>query len=622
MGLWYLKNTAMALTAYADADHAEAEYITMSGCCAQILCMRSQLSDYGFAYNRVPLYCDNKNAIALCCNNVQHSRSKHIDIQHYFIREQVENGMVELYFVRIEYQLADIFTKALPRERIKFILLRLGMKCMKPETLKRLQDDNDELWICFIYPMAFTTSSTIPAIYIQQFWDTINALDITLTNDNNPFRAPPSSDTIIEYAKTSCASDSLKYHRFNIDYAERIWEEFVQSIQTFLIDRKNLATASRGKKKSSYLLILSARAPYYSGYLEHVAEYQHYLDEEHDKAEEEEAVTEYPNATKVTKKRMPKSPLQLVDEFVDEGVPGKEPAYDDEEANLQRALELSLKEQEKQGPARSVVIMEPDSGRIQSLLDSQGKGKEKVIDEQVAQDLLTLQTPKKKHEEVPKINTGDQDEGQAGPNPRKHDEGQAGSNHGDAAESQPQSSHVVHAGPNLEHMDLEATDALTQQNPEQMDEEFTTTAYPNVQKNLKLPTKDQVILEESTSFIGTLSSLQNLDKELSFTNQFLVEKPHEEEPEKTNTESEPPPLPPSAGAFEASGISGALGSSQLPPPPPPPFTGTSRSAQQQGKSSLTDSMMNDNSIPDEQVQLSDDEDTENDHLPKANTRKD
>nr|GFB25586.1 hypothetical protein [Tanacetum cinerariifolium] len=72
---------------------------------------------------------------------------------------------------------------------------------------------------------------------------------------------------------------------------------------------------------------------------------------------------------------------------------------------------------------------------------------------------------------VPKINTGDQDEGQAGPNPGVQDEGQAGSNLGDAAKSQPQSSHVVHAGPNLEHMDLEATDASIQQNPEHMDEE-------------------------------------------------------------------------------------------------------------------------------------------------------
>ncbi|GJR25201.1 retrovirus-related pol polyprotein from transposon TNT 1-94 [Tanacetum coccineum] len=180
MGLWYPKDTAMALTAYADADHAgcqdtrrstsgsaqflgdklvswsskkqtstsisstEAEYIAMFGCCAQILWMRSQLSDYGFAYNRVPLYCDNKSAIALCCNNVQHSRSKHIDIRHYFIQEQVDNGVVVLYFVRTKYQLADIFTKALPRERFEFILPRLGMKCMKPETLKRLQDEKDE----------------------------------------------------------------------------------------------------------------------------------------------------------------------------------------------------------------------------------------------------------------------------------------------------------------------------------------------------------------------------------------------------------------------------------------------------------------------------------------------
>nr|GEV37084.1 retrovirus-related Pol polyprotein from transposon TNT 1-94 [Tanacetum cinerariifolium] len=76
--------------------------------------------------------------IALCCNNVQHSRSKHIDIRHHFIREQVEKGVVELYFVTMDYQLMDIFTKGLPRERFEFLLSRLGMKSMSPETLKRL----------------------------------------------------------------------------------------------------------------------------------------------------------------------------------------------------------------------------------------------------------------------------------------------------------------------------------------------------------------------------------------------------------------------------------------------------------------------------------------------------
>ncbi|GJT16921.1 hypothetical protein Tco_0875627 [Tanacetum coccineum] len=122
----------------------EAEYIAMSGCCAQILWMRSQLKDYGFDFNKIPLYCDNKSAIALCCNNVQHSRSKHIDIRHHFIREQVENRVVELYFVEMNYQLADILTKALPRERFEFLLPRLGMKSLTPETLKRLQEGEDE----------------------------------------------------------------------------------------------------------------------------------------------------------------------------------------------------------------------------------------------------------------------------------------------------------------------------------------------------------------------------------------------------------------------------------------------------------------------------------------------
>ncbi|GJT24029.1 hypothetical protein Tco_0893966 [Tanacetum coccineum] len=87
-------------------------------------------------------------------------------------------------------------------------------------------------------------------------------------------------------------------------------------------------------------------------------------------------------------------------------------------------------------------------------------------------------------------------------------------------------------------MDFEVTNALTQQNPEQIDEEFTTMAYPSVQENLKLPTEDQVRLEEPASSAGTLSSLQNLNKELSFTNQFLMDKSQEDEPDKYNTKAE------------------------------------------------------------------------------------
>ncbi|GJV94413.1 retrovirus-related pol polyprotein from transposon TNT 1-94 [Tanacetum coccineum] len=87
---------------------------------------------------------DNESAIDLCCSNVQHSRSKHIDVRYHFIKEQVENRVVELNFVKTEYQLADIFTKALPRERFNFLIEKLGMKNMSPETLKILAEEEEE----------------------------------------------------------------------------------------------------------------------------------------------------------------------------------------------------------------------------------------------------------------------------------------------------------------------------------------------------------------------------------------------------------------------------------------------------------------------------------------------
>ncbi|GJS36073.1 hypothetical protein Tco_0534455 [Tanacetum coccineum] len=152
MGLWYLKGSGFELTAFSDADHAgcvdtrkstsggiqflgdklvswmskkqnctamssaKAEYVALSASCAQVMWMRTQLQDYGFNYNKIPLYCDSQSAIAISCNPVQHSRTKHIHTRYHFIKEQVENGIIELYFVRTEYQLADMFTKALPEE--------------------------------------------------------------------------------------------------------------------------------------------------------------------------------------------------------------------------------------------------------------------------------------------------------------------------------------------------------------------------------------------------------------------------------------------------------------------------------------------------------------------------
>nr|GEW29523.1 hypothetical protein [Tanacetum cinerariifolium] len=142
--LYGLKQAPHAWQKSAAISSTEAEYIALSGCCAHILWMRSQLTGYGLGLNKIPMYRDNKSAIALCCNNVQHSRSKHIDIRYHFIKEHVENGVIELDVVYTEYQLANLFTKALGSERIEFLINKLGMRSFTPETLKQLTDEVDE----------------------------------------------------------------------------------------------------------------------------------------------------------------------------------------------------------------------------------------------------------------------------------------------------------------------------------------------------------------------------------------------------------------------------------------------------------------------------------------------
>ncbi|GJY41311.1 retrovirus-related pol polyprotein from transposon TNT 1-94 [Tanacetum coccineum] len=173
-GLWYTKDSGFELTGFSDADYAgckdtfkstsggaqflgeklvswsskkqdctalstaEAEYVSLSACCAQVLWMRTQLTDYGFHFNKIPIYCDSKSAIAISCNPVQHSRTKHIAVRYHFIKEHVEKGTIELYFVKTDYQLADLFTKALLVDRFNYLVRRLGMRSLSPQELDRL----------------------------------------------------------------------------------------------------------------------------------------------------------------------------------------------------------------------------------------------------------------------------------------------------------------------------------------------------------------------------------------------------------------------------------------------------------------------------------------------------
>nr|GEW42202.1 putative reverse transcriptase domain-containing protein [Tanacetum cinerariifolium] len=163
-----------------------------------------KLTDYGFTFNKIPLYCENKSEIALCCNNVQHSKAKHVDVYYHFIKEQVENVIVELYFVRTEYQLADIFTKPLPRERFNFLIeklekqqvaarddkwvpfskrVKISSTNIRLETTVPQKEETFQVVIdliknstCF---KAFTISADVPKIFMQQFWYSIKKLQGT-----------------------------------------------------------------------------------------------------------------------------------------------------------------------------------------------------------------------------------------------------------------------------------------------------------------------------------------------------------------------------------------------------------------------------------------------------------
>nr|GFA87359.1 copia protein [Tanacetum cinerariifolium] len=174
MGLWYMKDFMFELTEFSDVDYvvckdtfkstsggaqllgeklvswslkkqdctvllsAKAEYVSLSACNAQVLWMRTQLTDYGFHYNKIPIYYDSKSAIPISRNSVQHSRTKHIIVRYHFIKEHVEKGMIELYFVKTDYQVADLFTKALSVDRFNYLVHRLDMHSLSHQELDRL----------------------------------------------------------------------------------------------------------------------------------------------------------------------------------------------------------------------------------------------------------------------------------------------------------------------------------------------------------------------------------------------------------------------------------------------------------------------------------------------------
>ncbi|WRX26838.1 Reverse transcriptase [Theobroma cacao] len=167
LGIWYPRESSFSLVGYSEADFAssktdrkstsgtcqflgnmlvswsskkqnlvalstaKAEYVSLGNCYAQILWIKQQLKDYGMSMNNIPIYCDNKSVINISKNPVQHSRTKHIEIRHHFVRDHVVKGDIKIEFVNTLHQLADIFTKPLNENRFYEIRRNLGMISMQ-----------------------------------------------------------------------------------------------------------------------------------------------------------------------------------------------------------------------------------------------------------------------------------------------------------------------------------------------------------------------------------------------------------------------------------------------------------------------------------------------------------
>ncbi|GJX79857.1 retrovirus-related pol polyprotein from transposon TNT 1-94, partial [Tanacetum coccineum] len=477
---------------------AEAEYVALSASCAQVMWMRTQLQDYGFNYNKIPLYCDSQSAIAISCNPVQHSHTKHHPYLYHFNKGEQD---------RFKFINSAITSQALCAYKIFLIEAIPGRQMSYPQRKSVFLS-----WLLSEWLIPTTKEKSL--------------LSFLVVSD------------LIE--KKVYIWDLVVFSCYQFVYCEGI-----------IGDNRDL---SELYQKTNHVFTV----------IEVIKDVRLEVKDPH-------------TISQATLKRS----QQLVDAFVDGGIPLTEPRFGNLEADTQRAIEESLKDAHgaHRGPLAPVVFRETDTGKYQPLLEVEGKGKEKVGAEQAARVLLNLQTPKKKsptekyifqrrisaptepsgHDESPSlyaelgltesdseldeeappvVKSGAPDESQAGPNPGIQDEGQAGPNLGNNTVSQPLSTPGVHAGPNLEHTDTEATDATSQPQPGQMNEEFIATAYPNIQENLKLTVDDPVIPEEPASSTGTLSSLQHLAKDFSFGDQFFNDKPPEANNEKATADTE------------------------------------------------------------------------------------
>nr|GEY64129.1 hypothetical protein [Tanacetum cinerariifolium] len=442
------------------------------------------------------------------------------------------------------------------------------------------------------------------------------ALQITPINNNQPFVAPPLSDTLINFVNELGYPKLVRnvlngiVKQANIDYAERIWEEFVQSIHTFIEDKSNLSRRTTGKKRATLIVIPSIR---FTKLIIHHLQRRHKFHPRPDSllhlSNEEHVLGYLKFSAKGTKREDSPAPKPTK--------PARKPKSTAPKAPPRHAVSTPVTSAQPAPTSAPAMPQEKKRKQATETSDKPPKAKKSKYSHRggIRKGML-------------EADEGGQSECQAGPDPGAQAEGQIGSDAGAQDEGQagshPDETSEGQAGETL-----------------QLDEGFTATAYPKVQENLKLAVEEHVLLEDPASSSGTLSSPQHLSRDISFGDLFFSDKPsdtdknaktevesmvnipiqqalssislmtspildltsrpespklfealeksmnrdHSEElaqdlaearkKKKKSRESpktppgSPPPPPLPARPSEASGAPGASESSQMPPPPPP-----------------------------------------------------
>ncbi|GJY64488.1 putative RNA-directed DNA polymerase [Tanacetum coccineum] len=129
LGLWYPKDSPLELVAYTDiaTSTTEAEYVAAANCCGQVLWIQNQLLDYGYNFMNTVIYIDNTSTICIIENPVQHSKTKHIEIRHHFIRDCNAKKLIQMAKIDTDHNVADLLIKGFDAGRFQYLVSSIGM---------------------------------------------------------------------------------------------------------------------------------------------------------------------------------------------------------------------------------------------------------------------------------------------------------------------------------------------------------------------------------------------------------------------------------------------------------------------------------------------------------------